>query len=363
MVVFGILVSIFLFIRLLVVIANNWSGLIIETHHQSVSEKLEILIPARNEAGNLPRLLEDLQQLDTERYTIRVLDDHSKDGTADIVRSYQSVMPNLHLLKGKPLPKGWLGKNWACHQLGESSGELYLLFLDADVRIDPGLLDKSLVYLKQRNLALLSLFPRQILQSTGERIVVPIVYGILVTLLPLQLVEKSRLVSFSAANGQFMLFDGSHYRIQLWHRLLKKEKVEDIEIMKHLKRKGLKGAVAFSGKRMTCRMYHGFNEAIDGFSKNFLAFFGNSPFLAFTYIILGALGFWLLIPFFPLWSFGGLLIEIGVIRTLASHLNGYSVLRQGLFSPVQMFVIVYLGLVAFIRQITGKNKWKGRYIG
>lgn len=362
MAIFGILVGCFLLVRLGVVLANSLSRETWYTDQKTVSENLAILIPARNEADNLPALLEDLKQLDSERFTIRILNDHSTDETADIVRSYQSSMPNLQLIEGKALPKGWLGKNWACHQLGVSSEELYLLFMDADVRIDPDLLDKSLVYLKKRNLALLSLFPRQVIRSTGEQLVVPIIYTILVTLLPLRLVERSEMVSLSAANGQFMLFDGSHYRINQWHRLLKEEKVEDIEIMKDVKRKGLRGAAAFSGNGMTCRMYDSFSEAVDGFSKNFLAFFGNSAFLALAYIIFGALGLWLLLPFYPVLALLGLLVEIVFVKTLANRINGYPVLKQALFSPAQMFVVAYLGLVAFRRQLSGRNQWKGRFI-
>ena len=112
-----------------------------------------------------------------------------------------------------------------------------LLFLDADVRVSKDFIQKIMSHSIKNELDLLSIFPVQLTKSWGEKMVVPLFNWILLTLLPLNLVRKSSWVSFSAANGQCMLFDGDNYRKNQWHQLVKEEVVEDIAIMRAMKKR------------------------------------------------------------------------------------------------------------------------------
>lgn len=96
-----------------------------------------VVVPARNEAASLPSLLGALvAQLGPDDELV-VVDDHSDDETGDIARSLgaRTVTP-------PPLPAGWLGKPHACaHGVSQSSAPV-LLFLDADVRPAPDLVER-----------------------------------------------------------------------------------------------------------------------------------------------------------------------------------------------------------------------------
>jgi glycosyltransferase involved in cell wall biosynthesis len=63
-----------------------------------------------------------------------ILDDNSTDNTFNICSANFAVHPKFKVIKGKPLP-GWLGKNYACHQLGAASHRPLFLFLDADEQV------------------------------------------------------------------------------------------------------------------------------------------------------------------------------------------------------------------------------------
>ena len=73
-----------------------------------------------------------LLQQDYPNYEIIVLDDESEDRTWEILSRLAQGNDRLHLLKGKPLPEGWIGKCWACHQLSEKARGEFLLLVDAD---------------------------------------------------------------------------------------------------------------------------------------------------------------------------------------------------------------------------------------
>jgi 4,4'-diaponeurosporenoate glycosyltransferase len=89
--------------------------------------RLSIIIPARNEQANLPKLLRSLAAQSVQAGEIIVVDDASTDGTADVARQH-----GARVVSSQPLPDGWRGKTWACHQGAlAATGEL-LLFLDAD---------------------------------------------------------------------------------------------------------------------------------------------------------------------------------------------------------------------------------------
>lgn len=92
--------------------------------------KVSVIIPARNEEGNIGKILEDLMGQKDDTYEVIVIDDASDDRTYEIAKSFP-----VDVIKVKNKPEGWAGKAWAC-QLGseKSSGDI-LLFLDSDVRL------------------------------------------------------------------------------------------------------------------------------------------------------------------------------------------------------------------------------------
>jgi len=93
-----------------------------------VLPSLSIIVPARNEAVNLRRLLPSLCRLDYPgRLEVIVVDDNSSDETRTIAREY-----GLRVLTLDGLPEGWLGKPHACHQGSAVASGEWLLFTDAD---------------------------------------------------------------------------------------------------------------------------------------------------------------------------------------------------------------------------------------
>jgi 4,4'-diaponeurosporenoate glycosyltransferase len=96
-----------------------------------------VIVPARDEAHALHRLLPQLLAGARPGDEIVVVDDHSTDGTGDVARSL-----GARVATPPEPPDGWLGKPNACwHGAGTTSAPV-LLFVDADVRPSVDLVDR-----------------------------------------------------------------------------------------------------------------------------------------------------------------------------------------------------------------------------
>ncbi|MFC6802257.1 glycosyltransferase [Deinococcus caeni] len=127
---------------------------------------MSILIPARDEAHNLPRTLPGV--LAQGAFEVLVLDDGSRDGTADVARRLGAPV-----LTGKPRPDDWNGKPWACQQLLRAASGEVLIFTDADVDWHAGALGGLLSELTRSGADLLSIQPRQANAGLGARLLTP----------------------------------------------------------------------------------------------------------------------------------------------------------------------------------------------
>jgi len=98
---------------------------------------LSVLIPARNEAANIRGALTSVLANQGVDFEVVVLDDHSTDGTAEIVRAFATADARVRIETAPPLPPGWCGKQHACHILSQHARHPLLVFVDADVRLAP----------------------------------------------------------------------------------------------------------------------------------------------------------------------------------------------------------------------------------
>ena len=323
---------------------------------------ISILIPVRNEQDNILTLLQSIYDQDYFDYEVIILDDGSDDNTYSICEEFASKHHQFRVIKGQKLPHNWLGKNYACHQLAEQAKGDYFLFLDADEKVNDSLLNSAIHRMRLYNLGLLSLFTNQQMDTFGEKSVVPLMHYILLNLLPLRLVYLVKNSTVAAASGQFMLFDAELYRKNEWHKQVKDRVVEDVEIMRLVKSSGYNGEALLANGMISCRMYKSYTEAVNGFSKNFLAGFNYSIITLLFYLIIiigGPMIVMMTLNLQLIVFMIGLIILTRIMISLSASQNaGLNVLLH----PLQMINLTIIAFMAIQKHLTKTTVWKGRQV-
>ena len=232
---------------------------------------ISVLVPARNEAASIGACLSSILASKDVVIEVLVLDDGSSDDTASIVEGYADTDRRVRLIAGTPLPSGWLGKPHACAQLAAAASAPLLAFIDADVRITPDALARAAAALHTWGLGLVSPYPRQLAITPAERLVQPLLQWSWLSFLPLRLAERSPLPALVAANGQLLVCRRDVYRAAGGHAVVSDAVLDDIELARAVKRVGQRATVADGTDIAECRMYAGWREVRDGYSKSLWA--------------------------------------------------------------------------------------------
>ncbi len=358
----GYFIVIFTLFQWLIAVSNFLFGKFRYKTSGQLQKKISVLIPARNEEATISNILSDLAHQYSEVYEIIVYDDLSDDNTAEVVRQLAGSNKKIRLLSSDGLPAGWHGKNYACHVLSENASGDYLLFVDADVRMGKDLIRNTVTFAGKHNLRLLSIFPKQVLLTKGEWATVPVMNYILLSLLPLALVAKSKFSSLSAANGQFMLFEADTYRKYQPHKKFSLSRFEDIEIARFYKREHQKIACMSGNSSINCRMYTNYTDAVNGFSRNVIGFFGGSFLLAIVFWLITTVGFLVVLYTVPgtiVFGYFFLLVSTRIIVSWTSEQNSCKNLLYLLPQQFSLGLFIYR---AIINRIKKHHEWKGRNI-
>lgn len=333
---------------------------------------ISVLIPARNEARNIIACLDSLLRQDYPSYEILVLDDSSDDDTAALVEQIAARRHRVRLLRGKPLPDGWAGKPFACKQLSEEAKGSWLLFTDADTVHAPNMLRSALIYSHSHRLSLLSGFPMQRTVSFSQRIVIPVIYFLLLSLTPLWLLQRLKKPRPGFAFGQFLFFKADDYRSMGGHEVVKSRIVEDLWLGLEMARRGKRQGVVDLTQVVTCRMYTNLGELYHGLNKIFYSMTSLSPLLFMLVLIVGT-GLFLIpfvlvaghfIPILPDWGWStviALQVALMLLMRLLVDLRFHQSYRYVISQPVGISFLVLCSMRGAVSRLTGAGvEWKQR---
>ena len=346
---------------------------------------LTVVIPAFNEAHNIVDCLGSVlaSAPPCRDWSVVVVDDESTDATVENAIRAGSTASRFRLIKAGPRPadERWVGKNWACSKAVEQVSSDWLLFIDADVRLKPDALQRSLAQAVDEHADLLSLAPRLSCGCLAEWMVQPIMASLLGLGFPiLETNDPESPVAFAA--GPFMLFKASTYECIGGHRALAGEVVEDLALARAIKAGGYRLSYLLGLDAVDLRMYADLAALWEGWTKNWFIGLDRDPGKAIGAALVVVLMFtapWLLLPTSLVLLWLQPVLSVAWLWLMA--LAGLAIVQQLLLRlwtrstfdvPISYWYLMgvggllvgAIGPVSIWRTRTGRGwTWKGRALG
>jgi len=310
--------------------------------------KISIIIPARNEEINLPKILSLLEKQTYKPYEIIVVNDNSEDNTEEVARKFNVKVISLH----EDPPEGWVGKNWAIwNGYLESGGDL-LLFLDADVEPREDFIE-VLLESYERYKGLVSCWPYQRFEKFYEHLNFIFNLGAVITMSSL---------GKEGAYGPVMLISRKDYERVGGHLEIRDKVVEDFYFGNLCMKKGINVTNLLGGEHVRFRMYPGgFWDLLEGFTKNTSQAISSLSLKKFLYLLAwfyGILGSSFYDGVFNIFY----LLFVFQLYIFTRKLGDYNILDSLLY-PLHflffLFVLIYSTVKgSFLKSVS----WKGRKI-
>ena len=367
-------VSIALFVAVLVAISvsNLWAWRRLGLYPMLRDlPRISVLIPLRDEEDNVGPCVQSLLAQGYPGLEVLLLDDGSNDQTERVLQELAATDSRVRALRGEPLPSGWLGKNWSCHQLSLAAKSDFLLFLDADTRYQPEAISRAVSALLIEGVDLISVFPRQELGSMAERLIVPMLSWSLSSFFPLALAYRLPIAGLAASNGQFMLFRRRAYELVGGHASVRLSVVEDVALTRRLRAMGLEWRLLDGSGHVRCRMYRSLRQVVAGLGKNLFALFDYSV-LVFLFVWL-----WLFLVFWEpalVLLFGCLTARVTIVHMAPAavavvlslfswglaHWRFHAPMYLTLLYPLSILLSVAVAIRSMLLTLLGYTAWKGR---
>lgn len=311
----------------------------------------EVMVPARNEADNLPFLIPPLIRAGV---TVTVFDDDSLDGTSQIAAELGATV----IRSEGELPVGWTGKTRACHELSKRALAPWVLFLDADVRPDEhfaSTFSNALAGLPD-SVSAVSGFPRMIPGRGLEPAYLAWVPWILLATNPFGLVALTGKGHNRFMNGQIGAWRLEELRSIQPFESVKGEVLEDVKIGRLLAKLSKRVEVWNLSNALAVHMYPDLDSAIKGMSKNSCEI---APGLVGNVLFAGLFSVfgwgWVTAGQFQLFALGGLIVS----KLLVDRVIRYPLWTTPLIPFSCTGASITILYSAWLKS-RGRIEWKGR---
>jgi hypothetical protein len=331
---------------------------------------ISVCVPARNEERNLEACVRSLLDGGYPNLEVLVYNDHSTDRTGTILQELIAADRRVRAVAVEPLPQGWNGKQFACDRMGHAAAGDWLLFTDADVRFEPGCLAQTVLAARRLNVDLLSTFPRQICGSLAELAIVPMIFFILFSYLPMARMRGTADPASSAGCGQFLFARREAYLRSGGHSAFADSMHDGIRMPRAFRSAGFRTDLFDGTLLCSVRMYTGLRATWRGFAKNAYEGLGSITLLAlvtFMHLVGHVLPWVVLLA----WCINAgpearhaAIASVAIVLALAQR----AVLTRRFAHPSLAIPLHPLGVLlmtaiqwhSFYLHMTGQRAWRGR---
>jgi hopene-associated glycosyltransferase HpnB len=329
------------------------------------------VVPARNEAHELPATLPCLLRQMHPELKVLLVDDHSTDGTAEVARRLAAeygAADRLAVLAAPDLPAGWMGKVWAQQQGWEEAHRLganWVWLTDADIRHDTDVLERLLTEAHDHHRDFVSVMARLRCQTGFERLLIPAFTYFFAGLYPFAAVGNDRSSQAGAAGGCMLI------RAELLERIggiaaIRDAVIDDVALGRACKKAGGRLWLGYHPGVVSTRGYDTLRSIWDMVARSAYTQLRYQP-LALLGCVIGLGYVYWLPPATILWGSGwsrllGLLAYAAMVRTYLPMVR-YLGCRPAwaLLLPVSALLYTGMTISSAWRYHRGtRTKWKDR---
>jgi len=331
--------------------------------------RVSIIVPARNEEEHVGETVARLLGLDYENYEVIAVNDRSTDRTGEVmdgIASASDANGRLKVIHVDVLPSGWLGKTHAMWTAAKHATGEWLLFTDADVLFRPDVLRRALAYTEVEPADHLVLFPRMIMKTPGERMMI----GFFQTLFvfghrPWKVADPKAKDHMGV--GAFNLVRRGVYDAIGSYQALRFEVVDDMKLGKIVKNAGYAQRNVYGADLISLRWAKGTMGVVQNLTKNFFAVMSFQWWRLLPSVC--ALAFLNLMPFLGIWLAHGwerLPYAVALASLFAIHVGmaGRSDVPVYYFvlHPIAAALFVYIMLRSMtLTLVRGGVVWRGTF--
>lgn len=323
---------------------------------------LTVVIPARNEVEVIRETLAGLAR-QGRNLTVVLVDDGSDDGTAE--QAQRAGLERLHIIRGEPLPAGWSGKLWAQEQGLAAVQTPLTLLLDADIKLQPGVLKSLRKKLDSDNLQFVSLMAELRFGSFWEKLLMPAFIYFFKMIYPFALANDPNSRIAAAAGGCILVKTGVLRRIG-GMAAIKEAVIDDCTLASTVKRAGNGIWVGLTHGVHSLRPYSGLTEIWEMVARTAYTQLRYSSILLMVCTAVLVIMYW--VPMLGWVVFDGnaaLLCLMAALIMIATYLPVLSFYR---FNPVWAFALPAVALLYLLMTWTSafrywrgeRSRWKGR---
>jgi len=326
-----------------------------------ISNSVTVLLPMRNEQDNAADCVAGLMaQKNLDQIQVIIINDQSTDNTAEVLSKAIGSDSRFSVITTQGPQEGWLGKVFALQNGFQLSKGEIIICLDADVRLQPEAIARSVNQLEELSLDFISPYPHQIANTVTEKLIQPLLHWSWLSTVPLRYAEKSGRVAFAVANGQFFAVKKEALQKSGGYSSIKSEVLDDMQMARVLLRHKFKGTVGNGALIAQCHMYSSWNELRNGYAKSLWKGFGGifGSFVAIALLVLTGI-----IPIISAATgspYGWLAFEAVLVSRVLSAKITRSNIFDSLLHPISATLLIYLIIYSWLMR--GRIQWKGRTV-
>ncbi len=235
------------------------------------TQRVCVIVPCHNEAGNIATLIASLREQDYDRMRVVLALDRCTDDTSGVARKAIGDDDRFEIIEINQCPDDWAGKVHAAHCAFEHSEHArnteVLIFTDADTQMDAACVRACIALMRDRQLDFFSLLSTLNSESWFERVVQPITAFELARQYPLLRVNRADEYQRAFANGQFMMFNAEVYKAIGGHESVRDAILEDIAFARRIMYQNYRGGLLMADRMLRCRMYDTWPEYTRGWKR------------------------------------------------------------------------------------------------